>query len=552
MLNWINFRVFICILSIQLFFIFASISKVDGQEICPGMITAFPDGAIEFLVTPSPSNTPDFTAALLATFDLLSISEGKGKVSGGSDWLYTDPDKSFATTIIGGQLIGYFTGKNSKNTHVQVTNNHNYSSVDVHIHIFNEDCLELCDFCDSYTPRDSHVYNLSDVRRNADGTPVADCNSSLPNQEGFVTITPITSSSDCNSGSDRAIAYPQLQGDSRIIDHPNNFDYGTKLWARDVDNLSTCAPGTPRILTGVGDCKFRDVLPSRLRQVYSTLPSTLSGIFTARSALVFISFKDDYGDSSGQPYRPFAAYSFFSPNIADDSENRLSCPDIIVCFARFGINDALPNSDNPLPSDSDGDGVLDDEDNCPADANANQADDDSDGVGNVCDNCPAIANADQTDGDGDGVGDVCDNCPADPGKTDPGVCGCGTPDIDSDGDNTLDCNDGCPADPGKTDPGVCGCGTPDIDSDGDGTLDCNDGCPADPGKTDPGVCGCGTPDIDSDADGILDCNDNCPMRFNPTQIDTDGDGMGNACDAGPPSNPGPPASPGPPAGAGPP
>ncbi|MFH0905217.1 MAG: hypothetical protein V1826_00640 [bacterium] len=34
-----------------------------------------------------------------------------------------------------------------------------------------------------------------------------------------------------------------------------------------------------------------------------------------------------------------------------------------------------------------------------------------------------------------------DNCPNDPNKTQPGICGCGTPDTDTDGDGTLDCNE---------------------------------------------------------------------------------------------------------------
>jgi hypothetical protein len=79
-------------------------------------------------------------------------------------------------------------------------------------------------------------------------------------------------------------------------------------------------------------------------------------------------------------------------------------------------------------ADADGDGVPDDTDNCPNDANADQADGDSDGAGDVCDpcptdnpddidgdgvctsadNCPNDANADQADGDSDGAGDVCD------------------------------------------------------------------------------------------------------------------------------------------------
>ena len=71
--------------------------------------------------------------------------------------------------------------------------------------------------------------------------------------------------------------------------------------------------------------------------------------------------------------------------------------------------------------DTDGDGVIDSEDNCVDVANADQADLDNDGIGDVCDddidgdsvlnvddNCPETANSDQADGDGDGLGDVCD------------------------------------------------------------------------------------------------------------------------------------------------
>jgi Thrombospondin type 3 repeat len=57
--------------------------------------------------------------------------------------------------------------------------------------------------------------------------------------------------------------------------------------------------------------------------------------------------------------------------------------------------------------DSDGDGVCDSDDNCPAVANANQADTDGDGVGNACDNCPDVANPNQEDSDGNGIGDAC-------------------------------------------------------------------------------------------------------------------------------------------------
>jgi hypothetical protein len=40
----------------------------------------------------------------------------------------------------------------------------------------------------------------------------------------------------------------------------------------------------------------------------------------------------------------------------------------------------------------------------------------------------------------------------------------------------------------------------------------------------------GAPGLDSDNDGIPDTEDNCPLTPNPDQLDTDGDGSGDACD----------------------
>jgi hypothetical protein len=70
-------------------------------------------------------------------------------------------------------------------------------------------------------------------------------------------------------------------------------------------------------------------------------------------------------------------------------------------------DDATPDT----PGDQDGDGILDQDDNCPTVANADQRDFDQDGRGDVCDLCPHIANDSGKDGDGDGIGDECDPQP---------------------------------------------------------------------------------------------------------------------------------------------
>lgn len=153
--------------------------------------------------------------------------------------------------------------------------------------------------------------------------------------------------------------------------------------------------------------------------------------------------------------------------------------------------------------DADADSVPDACDRC---AGApDRLDTDGDRIPDCLDNCPDQANPEQANGDGDRLGDACDGCPADAAKENPGVCGCGAPDVDSDQDGAFDCQDGCPQDRRKTQPGVCGCGIAEDDGDDDGVPDCADACPADPFKIEPGACGCGFSDRDEDADGTPDC-----------------------------------------------
>ena len=155
---------------------------------------------------------------------------------------------------------------------------------------------------------------------------------------------------------------------------------------------------------------------------------------------------------------------------------------------------------DPTGPDQDGDGVLDDADNCPEVANADQADQDGDERGDRCDPdrdgdgvlndddaCADHADPDQVDTDGDGAGDACDP--------------------DDDGDGVADDADNCSL--------VANADQADADNDGVGDA-------------------CDEPNIvDADGDGVADATDNCPDVANPRQEDSDGDALGDACDDDP-------------------
>ncbi len=74
------------------------------------------------------------------------------------------------------------------------------------------------------------------------------------------------------------------------------------------------------------------------------------------------------------------------------------------------VNLSRSSANSFFSEDYDGDGLSQENDNCPYISNPSQSDNDNDGIGNKCDNAPQTKNYNQSDIDRDKVGDIIDNC----------------------------------------------------------------------------------------------------------------------------------------------
>lgn len=110
------------------------------------------------------------------------------------------------------------------------------------------------------------------------------------------------------------------------------------------------------------------------------------------------------------------------------------------------------------------------------------------------------------DRDGDGLPDDADPCPTDAEDMDGFQDGDGCPDPDNDQDGIPDVDDRAPNDAEDRDGFEDEDGVPDLDNDGDGIPDSEDSCLNEAGVAVTRGC----PDPDTDADGVPDRVDNCP------------------------------------------
>ncbi|MEZ5006724.1 MAG: OmpA family protein [Chitinophagales bacterium] len=187
----------------------------------------------------------------------------------------------------------------------------------------------------------------------------------------------------------------------------------------------------------------------------------------------------NWGVQEGIAIQTSVGYTF---GLTDNYDNNL----IWSVGALFDLGDTKkkeiiiePEPEEPVVLDTDGDGIIDENDDCvdlPGLAKFNGCpDSDADGIADAEDNCPDVAGLARFNGcpdtDGDGIVDAEDECPTVAGIA--ALKGCPNP--DADGDGIADADDKCPKIPGVAALGGC------PDADGDGVTDSEDRCPTEVG-----------------------------------------------------------------------
>ena len=304
---------------------------------CPAI--PFTQGMLELEISPGPAGAADFSAGMIG-----SIQRIIGRVSGGIDWMPSGGPISLGapsapSNEAGSQLISWWSTANNRSTKIQVSNMsdntgpHTSGAVlDVHVQIFDSNCLEIRDFCDQYTPYDTHVYDLGGLVTN-DGITLG--SGSLADKEGIIVVTAVE---NCGSTS-RAIEHNFLSGNMYVSD-TLKYTYTTNMFARKAE---CTPPGCTGILTGSSGSALEKVQPAEIFGLFNRI------VHASGSDVIVMNIKDQYTPS----YLAVMPASIYTVGIINDDEVFNSCGSATACFMRLGVDSALPARQDlgpPFPS----------------------------------------------------------------------------------------------------------------------------------------------------------------------------------------------------------
>ena len=222
-------------------------------------------------------------------------------------------------------------------------------------------------------------------------------------------------------------------------------------------------------------------------------PFLAGDIYFQAGAGTGIPFTDS--SATSPQLRVVGAFGYAPRGIDSDGDRVLDRED--QCVDKAEDRDGFQDADGCPDPDNDKDGILDGADRCRDDAETTDGFQDEDG-------CPDL------DDDLDEIPDDVDACRNDREDLDGFEDEDGCPDPDNDKDGVVDGKDLCPKDAEDKDSFQDDDGCPEGDNDRDGIPDGVDRCPREPEDKDSFQDEDGCADPDNDLDGVLDPVDRCP------------------------------------------
>ena len=223
-----------------------------------------------------------------------------------------------------------------------------------------EVCNGIDDDCDGIV--DDHMID-------SDGDGLTDCVDPDDDNDG------VPDASDCAPLLNSVSAAPAVLGDTLVV-----------------------TPGAP-----AGSFQWTQLVQANVYNVYRGVagPNTPGAYLSTLVCLIPDDPRASFSDAAVPPVGQVFYYLITGTNV---------CAEGSAGNSSDGTPRALPQACVSPGADTDHDGVLDRNDDCPLVSNPatpQQPDVDHDGRGDACDNCPTVYNPDQIDSNNNGVGDAC-------------------------------------------------------------------------------------------------------------------------------------------------